>query len=387
MASIYKKGRDKAKKRSVWYISYTDENGKRKTVKGFRDKGQTEQLAAKLENEVMLRKRGLIDAKQERMAEQQRRPIEEHLDGFRRSLGHNTDKHIDHTIQRILKIVKGCGFNSIAAIDMEEAVIFLNEYSKDEDLGHRTYNHYLQAIDSFCNWCVLTRRLAANPLVGMEKLNATTDVRRKRRALLPNEFAMLLESARSSGVDIQCYDGETRARIYFLSYMTGLRRKELASLTPNSFRLDDNPPNLTVEADCSKHRREDTLPVHPKLVEKLRDWLKGHSDDEVLFPKLARRRTWLMVKKDLERVGIPYITTDGVADFHAAGRHTHITELMRSGASVTEAMELARHSDVKMTMRYVHIGINDQARALVGLPVPEEPESKEEPGPSAAKAS
>jgi len=97
--------------------------------------------------------------------------------------------------------------------------------------------------------------------------------------------------------------------------------------------------------------------------------------------------TWLMVKKDLERVGIPYITTDGVADFHAAGRHTHITELMRSGASVSEAMELARHSDVKMTMRYVHIGINDQARALVGLPVPEEPESKDEPGPSAAKAS
>jgi integrase len=94
-----------------------------------------------------------------------------------------------------------------------------------------------------------------------------------------------------------------------------------------------------------------------------------------------------MVKKDLERVGIPYITTDGVADFHAAGRHTHITELMRSGASVSEAMELARHSDVKMTMRYVHIGINDQARALVGLPVPEEPESKDEPGPSAAKAS
>ena len=33
-----------------------------------------------------------------------------------------------------------------------------------------------------------------------------------------------------------------------------------------------------------------------------------------------------MVKKDLERVGIPYKTEEGVADFHAAGRHTHITE-------------------------------------------------------------
>src|SRR5690606_31147343 len=29
---------------------------------------------------------------------------------------------------------------------------------------------------------------------------------------------------------------------------------------------------------------------------------------------------------------------------------------------------LARHSDINMTMRYTHIGINDQARALSNLP-------------------
>jgi hypothetical protein len=28
-----------------------------------------------------------------------------------------------------------------------------------------------------------------------------------------------------------------------------------------------------------------------------------------------------MVKKDLKRIGIPYGTPDGIADFHAAGRH------------------------------------------------------------------
>ena len=33
-------------------------------------------------------------------------------------------------------------------------------------------------------------------------------------------------------------------------------------------------------------------------------------------------------------------------------------------------MELARHSDVKMTMRYMHIGIDDQADALKKLPRP-----------------
>ena len=75
-----------------------------------------------------------------------------------------------------------------------------------------------------------------------------------------------------------------------------------------------------------------------------------------------------MVKKDLERSGIPYETPEGVADFHAAGRHTHITGLLRNGASLPEARMLARHADINMTMKYAHIGIQDQAKALKGLP-------------------
>lgn len=87
-----------------------------------------------------------------------------------------------------------------------------------------------------------------------------------------------------------------------------------------------------------------------------------------LFPRLARRKTWLMVKKDLVLAGVPYKTADGFADFHAAGRHTHITELLRNGATLPEAKELARHQDVKMTMKYTHIGMRDQATALEQLP-------------------
>ena len=84
---------------------------------------------------------------------------------------------------------------------------------------------------------------------------------------------------------------------------------------------------------------------------------------------LGIRRTWLMVKKDLERVGIPYRDElNRVADFHAAGRHTHITELLRNGASVPEARVLARHTDMRMTMKYTHIGIQDQTKAVARLP-------------------
>ena len=158
--------------------------------------------------------------------------------------------------------------------------------------------------------------------------------------------------------------------MYLTSFFTGLRRLELASLTPRSFRLDDSQPTLVVEAACSKHRRKDVLPMHPDLVAWVREWTMGFGLDDPLFPRLARKKTYTMVQKDLERAGIPYETHEGVADFHAAGRHSHITGLITSGASIMEAKELARHADIRQTAKYTHIGMPARASALAGLQYP-----------------
>lgn len=372
MASVFKLGRDKKKRNAVWYFEYRDHNGKKRMRKGFTDKSLTEQLAIKLETDARLRRMGYIDESQAELAEGKKSALSKHLDDFERGLSNrkNTPKHVKLTMGRVRRIVTGCGFETLGDILADAVEDFLVELRVEEDLGHRTFNHYLQAMECFCNWLVRKRRLASNPVLGIERLNNATDIRHQRRALRPEEFAMLVNSARESGESVQCYDGEMRSRIYILSYMTGLRRGELASLTPQSFDLSGNPPTVTVQATISKHRRKDLLPLHPELVAMLKRWLDGLGPAEPLFPKLAKRRTWLMVRRDLERAGIPYETAEGIADFHAAGRHTHITELLRNGASLPEAKELARHADVKMTMRYTHIGISDQARALLTLPMP-----------------
>jgi site-specific recombinase XerD len=59
-----------------------------------------------------------------------------------------------------------------------------------------------------------------------------------------------------------------------------------------------------------------------------------------------------MVQKDLKRAGISYETHEELADFHAAGRHSHITGLIASGASIIDAEELARHADIRQTAKY-----------------------------------
>ena len=42
------------------------------------------------------------------------------------------------------------------------------------------------------------------------------------------------------------------------------------------------------------------IPLQPELVKMLRDWMPEYTEGQPLFPKLAKRKTYEMVKKDLE---------------------------------------------------------------------------------------
>jgi integrase len=368
MATIYKRSK---KKGEPYWIQYLDHKNKRRTAKGFTDKELTEELAAKFESEARQRRTGMVDASLDRIAAQRVIPIDEQLSEFEEALGDNSPQYVKLTMGQVRRTVEGCGFKTLADIDAEAVQKYLRSRRKEEQTGHRTYNQYLQAFGTFCNWCVTSKRLLINPMLGVEPLNQAVDVRHPRRALSPEEVSRLIASARTSGISIQRFSPEQRARIYLMAYLTGLRRKELGSLTARSFNLDATPPTVTVAATASKHRQEDVLPLHPELAAMLRGWLKGLQPVEKLFPRLGNRKTHVMVKKDLARAGIPYETEEGIADFHASGRHTYITELLRNGVSLPEAKELARHSDIKTTMRYTHIGINDQAKAIAALRVVE----------------
>jgi hypothetical protein len=79
-----------------------------------------------------------------------------------------------------------------------------------------------------------------------------------------------------------------------------------------------------------------------------------------------------MLRIDLEAAGIPYIVQgpDGPlhADFHSL-RHSFVALLDRAGASLKQAMQLARHSDPKLTMkRYGRAHLHELAGVVGQLP-------------------
>ena len=90
-------------------------------------------------------------------------------------------------MNEVRRITKGANLESLADFDPESVQRFLRSLRTANNFGHRTYNHYLQSIDTFCNWCVATKRLPSNPLASIERLNTAVDVRRLRRGWPPTK--------------------------------------------------------------------------------------------------------------------------------------------------------------------------------------------------------
>src|ERR1700692_3279378 len=111
MATIFK--RNKNERGEPYTIQYVDHLGKRCTVKGFTDKGLTEQLAAKLETEVRMRRTGLVDPELEQVSLAKALPLEEHLDLFTKNLGDNTQAYVDLILTRLRRTARAGKFGKL----------------------------------------------------------------------------------------------------------------------------------------------------------------------------------------------------------------------------------------------------------------------------------
>jgi len=154
-----------------------------------------------------------------------------------------------------------------------------------------------------------------------------------------------------------------------LALGSGLRANEIRQLTPADLSLTETPPTVTVKACYSKHRREDVQPILPSLAVMLQDYLMGKADDEPAFVMPEKTNVARMLRADLEAAGIaPEDSSGRSIDFHGF-RHTYISLMARAGVPPKVLMDLARHSDINLTMAfYSHTLVADRAEALAALP-------------------
>ena len=145
MASIFKLGKDKRRKGTVYHIEYVYHRGRTRRKKGFSDKGLTQQLAAKIEHDVMLRREGLIDLKQELLATQKSIPLPEHVLEFENALKQkgSTTRHVQKTINRIQRIITDANMQSIDDLEAENV----------EGVSAPTITIFRPSIRFVAGWC------------------------------------------------------------------------------------------------------------------------------------------------------------------------------------------------------------------------------------------
>ncbi|MEX0701310.1 MAG: tyrosine-type recombinase/integrase [Planctomycetales bacterium] len=371
-----KTGKRIKRKTTKWYGQYTGPDGIVRRVPLCTDKAAAQTMLNEIIRREDRKARGLIDPHED----QELKPIAEHIEAYQQSLEEkgNDLRAVEGTIRRVKAVCEGCGFKRIGGITGAAVSNWLAAKRKGnakgkgkatKGIGISTSNGYLVAIKSFCNWLVRERRMAANPITHLQRLNAKVDVRRERRALSADEFAKLIEAARK-GDDFRDLSGSDREMLYLVAGYTGLRVSELASLKRNSFDLDSDSPTVSVAAGYSKRRRLDVLPLRRDLADKLKAWLDAKPPRKAnVWPGSWKGDAAEMLRLDLAAAEIPYEDDAGrVCDFHAL-RHTFISSLAASGVHPKIAQELARHSTISLTMdRYTHVGRSEAAAALKSLP-------------------
>ena len=403
-----------------WYVEIRDAEGRPQRLPAYSDRAASEEYgrkcqrladlaAAKLPPDGTLtrwiealdppamRERleriGLLD--RERAA--QSKPLAAHLDDYKAALSAkgNCAGHITTMHKRVETLFKDCGFKALSDIRADAVVSCLRDMRDraERPIGVATSNAYLDAARAFCKWAVRNRRMSESVLTHLQPMNARMDVKRRRRALEPDELRRLVEAART-GQTCGGMAGPDRAMLYRVAVSTGFRWSELASLTVGSFDLDAETPTVTVSAAYSKRRREDVQPLPADLAADLIVHFGARLPSARAFnmPKTrmgadmmradlkAARAAWLKAangNRDEMRRRVKVMkagflndvdASGSVADFHSL-RHSFCTALARGGVTPKLAQDLARHSDINLTLSlYSHTLVQDRAEALDALP-------------------
>jgi integrase/recombinase XerD len=368
MASIFKRGT-----RPAWRISFFDDQGRRREISSHTtEKRAAERIAAKLEAEVALRRAGVIDAHQARLADENRRPFSDHVEDHLRHLSATErTKQTQKARRRYLRwLQEETGITRLTDLT-PEAFEHARARLRAKGFSARTANTRLEAIRAFLNWCVKTGRLAANPLRTVSKLNDIADRRYLRRALTEEELRRLFDVAETEG----------RTLWYSLAFWAGIRRGELSRIRWGD--VDFEAATLTIRR--GKAKREDVIPLHPELVLALQRARPSKArPDAFILPQAVTNKTRI---RDFERAKIPLVDGKGHhADLHSLRMTLH-TMLAKGGVPPVVAQKLLRHSDYRTTIRhYYDFDAAEAGSALRTLPLlrriqspPAEPRQQERP--------
>jgi integrase len=339
-ARIYKPKRHRNGKRTTGRlyrarVKLTGDNKVRDISLGVSDKQVAQQKLNKLIQELEHESAGLIPAKAEREAAQS--PLLDLISEYVNELtvlGRSVD-HLRHVNTRLRRLVRECRWTRLADVTPAS---FQSWRKEQVTKAPKTLNEYLATLSAFWTWLRKQSRVTVNPFELVERTDTRGKERVQRRALSDAQAIQLLQVAGKNQL------------AYMLPLYAGLRRNEAKTLHWSDLVLGDNGGLLRLHAAVNKNRKEQSLPLHRDLAKALQQQKPANckANDLVLVNGVPKMKEF---RQDLKKAGISFLDERGHRmDYHAL-RTTFITRLSTMKVHPRLAMELARHSDMRLTMK------------------------------------
>jgi len=376
---------------STYYAKYRDADGLVQYVPTrCRDEQSARNVLAELEKRADKVRSGLRSRGEDATIDHQAMPLAEHFGAYLTNLEAESTSPVHRdNVERCLKRVAGdCGFTRLADLNRDALERWLVLQARPTEAGKkgmsaRTRNIYRACWVAFCNWCLATDRLLANPFDKVAKADEESDPRRKRRSMTEAELVRLLDVARRrplaeygrpklrrdagqrkgkrdtwtiAPLDYETLDaaterarerlkdkpalvarldrlGRERALTYKALVLTGLRKGELASLTVGQLVLDGPHPHAVLHAADEKNRQGSQIALRSDLAADLRQWL---ADQLAETQDAARLRT----------TGLPSKLPAGAKVFRVPTGLIRILDRDLSAAGIAKVDDRGRTLDV-----------------------------------------
>ena len=279
-----------------------------------------------------------------------------------------TPEHVALVVARLKAVFDGTAIRKLEDAPIAEVDSWLAAQQASGVMSARTRRHHASHLRQFGRFLVREAIVAESPFANVTlAIHVESDRRLQRRALTADEMRWLLESAAKSPT-VRCrLPGPTRRLVYWVAGTTGLRRNEIAALTPESFDFSGPTPQVRVGGQHTKNRRRADLPLRSDLAAELQAWLVGKPPGVPVFP-IRGAATHTMIARDLEDAGIEAAKDGRRVDFHAL-RTTTVTALALSGVPLAVAQKIARHSTPTLTANvYAVVGVDELQKAVEKIP-------------------
>ena len=197
-----------------------------------------------------------------------------------------------------------------------------------------TVRLYQKATATFAAWLVEHEHIARTPFRKLPKIPV-------------DEKFYFLDDRGMTNMVAACarYEEPRMACLAAIAMGCGLRRNEIMNLTWDDFDWTREPPRITVRARTSKTKKGRPVPIPASVVEllhKRRHELSLKRPFQIASPHRLFKKLREFASLD------QHITIHGL-------RHTYATKLLRQGVPIAKISKLLGHSNIEITMRYLHI--------------------------------